>query len=100
MERPVFFPRLNQVHDESLHENHGLEESHQIMFLSKRCTELLEEKDEVVRKVLTLSAENTRLLASTKSWMFKYQEAIAGVDSEGAQSVYNYWTPTKKLMLE
>lgn len=74
------FPTINTPHLESTSGRedpmHCSPKTNDTDFMRKRCFELSQERVDLQKKVDQLVQENTRLLASSKSWFEKYQTLL------------------------
>ncbi len=74
--KTLVFPTVNTPHVSLPGSNKKDLSAVDLSFLQKRCLELSRDKEELITKVERLSEDNMRLVASTRNWFEKYQEAI------------------------
>ena len=88
--RQPVFPSINCYHIDTVEMD---EEDLETEYLAKRCSELLKEKDEAMKRVQALLQDNQRLHASTKTWMLRYHESLSAKDP--SEETMELFTPKK-----
>ena len=77
--RQTLFPAINRLHED--HDDEDDLGQHHVVYLAKRTEDLAKELHSSHKTIETLTAENKKLLVSSKTWYARYQDAVSSEDT-------------------